>query len=69
MNIKFNIMIIKSVHSAKERTVAYNTFNDSGSLMKILLCSLKIISVSVNLQRSCFDVVFLNILINDNILL
>lgn len=69
MNLGFDVMTIRSVHSAEERTSACAAFNDPRSSVEILLCSLKTTSVSVNLQKSCADVVFVDIPINGNTLL
>ena len=65
-NIGFDVMTIRSVHTAEERTTACAQFNDPANPVKILLCSLKTTAASVNLQLACSDVLFFDVPINGN---
>lgn len=66
MNIKFRVIDIWSVHIIIKHQEACDMFNDKNELVNILLTFLQTTITSMNLQKNCANIIFINVFININ---
>lgn len=66
MNLGFRAIDIRSVHTAGERQSACDMLNDKDELVDILLTSLRTTAASVNPQKHCANVIYIDVPIGAN---
>lgn len=61
MLVGFNVLSIRAKHNAAEWEAAVSTFNDKENPVQVLVTSLKVSSTSLNLQKDCADIIFVDV--------
>ena len=69
MNLKFNFVTVRFAHSTAERKVTIDTFTNVNYFSQIFVTSLRIFSIVINFQSTCFEIFFVNVSTNVNIAL
>ena len=59
--LNFNVLSIRAKHLLPEREVAVAAFNDPNNLFQVLVTSVKVSATSLNLQKDCADVIFVDV--------
>ena len=61
MIIGFNVLTVRSGHKPSDRNEAQLRFNDPNDPSQIMVTSINVSSASINLQKGCSDVIFLDV--------
>ena len=69
MNLKFNFVAVRFAHSTAEKKVTINAFTNVNHFSQIFVTSLRIFFIAINFQSTCFEVFFVNVSTNVNIVL
>lgn len=62
--LNFNVLSIRAKHLLAEREAAVAAFNDFGNHVQVLVTSVKVSATSLNLQKDCADVIFVDVSFN-----
>ena len=55
------MLSIRARHKQAEREAAVSAFNDGANPVQVLVTSVKVSATSINLQKDCADVVFVDV--------
>ena len=69
INLKFNFVVVRFAHSTAKKKMTIDAFTDVNHFNQIFVTSLKIFFIVINFQSTCFEIFFVNVSTNVNIVL